>query len=119
MGLFGVIGSTPVFWTSKRQPCVQTLTFDATFTALKMGVEEAVALRYHLGAMSVNVSKPAPIFVDNMSVVLNASNPGSTLNKKTVALSYHFVQEHAATNVVEICKIDSADNFADPFAKSM
>eukprot|EP00957_Ditylum_brightwellii_P011550 873295-Ditylum_brightwellii.AAC.1 len=69
--------------------------------------------------MGVKVSKPTPIFVDNMSVLLNANNPGSMLNKKTVALSYHFVWEHVATNAVEICKINSADNFTDPFTKPM
>eukprot|EP00957_Ditylum_brightwellii_P140561 10709182-Ditylum_brightwellii.AAC.1 len=69
--------------------------------------------------MGVKVSNPTPIFVDNMSVVLNARNPGSTLNKKTVALFYHFVREHVASNVVEICKINSVNNFADPFTKSM
>eukprot|EP00957_Ditylum_brightwellii_P155307 11823023-Ditylum_brightwellii.AAC.1 len=34
-GLFGVIGSTPVLWISKRQPCVQASTFGAKFKALK------------------------------------------------------------------------------------
>jgi hypothetical protein len=67
--------------------------------------------------MGVKASKPTPIFVDNMSVVLNASNPGSTLNKKSVALSYHFVREHVAKSVAKIQKIDSAGNYADPFTK--
>eukprot|EP00957_Ditylum_brightwellii_P098508 7504058-Ditylum_brightwellii.AAC.1 len=63
------------------------------------------------------VSVPTPIFVDNMSVLLKSTNPGSTLNKKTVALLYHFVREHVADGVVEIRKIDTDDNFADPFTK--
>jgi hypothetical protein len=50
-----------------------------------------------------------------MGVVLNASNPGSPLNKKSVALSYHFVQDHVANVVMEVRKIDTADNYADPF----
>eukprot|EP00957_Ditylum_brightwellii_P064882 4922194-Ditylum_brightwellii.AAC.1 len=54
-----------------------------------------------------------------MSVVLNATNPGSTLIKKTVALLYHFVREHAANGVVEIRKIDTDNNFADPFTKPL
>jgi hypothetical protein len=69
--------------------------------------------------MGINVSKPTPVFVDNMGVVLNASNPGSTLNKKSVALSYHFVREHVANDVVEIRKIDTKDNYADPFTKAL
>jgi hypothetical protein len=69
--------------------------------------------------MGVKVTKPTPIFVDNLSVVLNAQNPGSTLNKKWIALAYHFVREHVANGVVEIRKIASADNYADPFTKGM
>jgi hypothetical protein len=69
--------------------------------------------------MGVKAFKPTPIFVDNMSVVLNASNPGSTLNKKSVALLYHFVREHVANSVAKIRKIDSAGNYADPFTKAL
>eukprot|EP00957_Ditylum_brightwellii_P100379 7651217-Ditylum_brightwellii.AAC.1 len=54
-----------------------------------------------------------------MSIVLNATNPSSILNKKTVALSYHFVRKHVANDMVEICKIASEDNFADPFTKAI
>jgi hypothetical protein len=70
-------------------------------------------------AMGITVSKPTNIWVDNMAVILNATNPGSTLNKKHVALAYHFVREHVANDVVEVRKVDSADNYADPFTKAL
>eukprot|EP00957_Ditylum_brightwellii_P210499 15365052-Ditylum_brightwellii.AAC.1 len=54
-----------------------------------------------------------------MGVVLNATNLGSTLNKKNVALAYHFVREHVACGVVKIREMDSEDNFADPFKKAL
>lgn len=117
--LLGFVGSTPIIWQSKRQTSVQTSSFGAEFTALKKAVEEVVSLRYHLRAMGVQVSKPSPIYVDNMSVVLNASNPGSTLNKKTVALCYHFVREHVANDVCRIRKIDTKENYADPLSKAL
>jgi hypothetical protein len=69
--------------------------------------------------MGIKVSKATPIYVDNMSVVLNASNPGSTLNKKAIALAYHYVREHVANKVIEIRKIESAENYADPFTKAL
>eukprot|EP00957_Ditylum_brightwellii_P016734 1259679-Ditylum_brightwellii.AAC.1 len=93
--------------------------FGAEFTALKSVVEEAVLLHYHLRLMGVKVSKATPIFVDNMSDVLNATNLGSTLNKKTVSMLYHFVREHVAKGVIEVSKIDSEENFADPFTKTL
>ena len=45
-------------------------------------------------------------------MVLNVNNPGITLNKKTVALSYHFVRKHVSKNVVEARKIQTRTNFA-------
>lgn len=118
-GLFATLGSTPISWRSKRQTSVQTSTFGAEFTALKAGVEEAITIRYHLRSMGVTVSKSTPIWVDNMSVVMNATNPGSSLNKKAIALSYHFVREHQAQSVISVRKIDTKDNYADPFMKAL
>jgi len=118
-GLLGFVGSTPVIWSSKRQSNVQTSTFGAEFTALKKAVEEATAMRYHLRSMGVKVEKPTPIYVDNMLVVLNASNPGSALNKKAIALSYHYTREHVANNVIEIRKIESEQNCSDPMTKAL
>eukprot|EP00957_Ditylum_brightwellii_P028930 2185603-Ditylum_brightwellii.AAC.3 len=90
-GLFTFVGSTPVSLMSKQQVCVHTSTFGAEFTALlKKAVKEAVTLWYHLRSMGVRMSKPNPIYVNNMNVILNATDPDSTLNKKTVALLYHF-----------------------------
>ena len=98
---------------------MQTSTFGAEFTALKKAVEEYVMLRYHLRSMGVKVTKPTYIYEDNMGVILNATNPGSTLNKKHVALAYHFVREHVANGVCEIRKVHTSDNFADLFTKAL
>jgi len=54
-----------------------------------------------------------------MSVVLNASNPGSTLNKKAIALLCHYTQEHVTNNVIEIKKIMSEQNYSDPMTKAL
>ena len=118
-GLLAMAGSTPVTWSSKRQLSVQTATFTAEFTALKTAVEECISLRYHLRSMGVMVSKPTPIWVDNMGVVLNATNPASPLNKKVIALAYHFVREHQANQVISIRKIATEDNYADPWTKAL
>ena len=101
-GLIIFVGCTPVTYLSKRQASVQTSTFGAEFTALKTSVEEVVAIRYYLQSMGVLVTKATPIFCDNMGVILNAANPGSSLNKKAIALSYHFVREHQAGGVINI-----------------
>ena len=65
------------------------------------------------------VTQPAKIYCGNMGVVINSSNPVSTLNKKTIALAYHFTREHIANNVVKIRKVDTEDNYADPLTKAL
>ena len=104
---------------SKRQQTVQTSTFRAEFKALRTAVENTVMIHYYLRSMGVKVSKPSTIYADNEGVFLNSVSPASFLNKNFLALSYHFVQEHVANNVIKIVKINSKDNYADPFTKGM
>ena len=69
--------------------------------------------------MGVKVEKPTPIYVDDMSAVLNASNRGNTLNKKAIALSHHYTREHVANNVIKIRKIESSQSYSYPMTKSL
>ena len=118
-GLIAFVGSTPVYWKSKRQTSVHTSTFGAEFTALKAAVELAITLRYHLRSMGIKVTHPTSIYADNQSVCINATNPASSLNKKAVALAYHFVRQHQAGEVVTIYHIKSEDNYADLLTKPL
>ena len=52
-------------------------------------------------------------------MVLNASNTGSTLNKKHIVLAYHFIRENVANNVVKIRKVDTKDDYAGTFTKAL
>ena len=118
-GILAFVGSTPVYWKSTRQTSVQTSTFGSEFTALKKAVEVAITIRYHLRSMGIKVEKPTKIFVDNKSVFLNIANPASTLNKKAIALAYHFVREHQAGGVIEALHIKSEDNYSDCLTKAL
>eukprot|EP00957_Ditylum_brightwellii_P126708 9657560-Ditylum_brightwellii.AAC.1 len=52
-GLFTMVCLMHMTWLSKRQKSVHTSTFGAEVTALKVAVEEAVMLRYHLKSMGI------------------------------------------------------------------
>ena len=62
--------------------------------------------------MGVKVTQPVKIYCDNMGVVINSSNPVSSLNKKTTTLAYHFTREYVANNNTE-------DNQADSLTRSL
>ena len=90
-GIFVLVGSPPTVWKSKRQPSLQTSTFRTEFTALRTAVEDTVIICYYLRNIGVKVSKPSMIYVNNEELFLNSVSPASLLNKKLLALSYHFV----------------------------
>ena len=76
--------------------------------------------RYCLGGhRGVHVTKTTPIYADNQGVIINATDPSSSLNKKTVMLAYHFVREHQAGKVISVRKIRSEDNVSDPLTKPL
>ena len=112
-GILAFVGSTPVYWKSTRQTAVQTSTFGTEFIAMKKAVEVIVMLRYYLRSMGVEVSQRTRLHVDNVSVYLNVANPASSLNKKAIALAYHFVREHQSRKVIYAQHIRSEDNYAD------
>ena len=118
-GMISFVGQTPIYWSSKRQGAVQTTTFGAEFTALKKAVEEAVTMRYYLRSMGVLVTKPSVIYGDNLSAIVNVTDPGSQLNKKYLALSYHYCREHFSAGIVDIRKIDGKDNCSDALTKAL
>ena len=54
-----------------------------------------------------------------MSVLINTTEPSSTLKKKYIALAYHFCREQVAADVVEIRKIDTKSNLSDALTKGL
>ena len=118
-GLIVFVGRTPIYYQAKRQASVQSATFGAEFIALKKGVEEAITTRYYLRAMGVHVSKPTIIYGDNLSAINNVITPGSQLQKKYLALAYHFCREHFSAGIVSIRKIPSKDNYSDAMTKAL
>ena len=69
--------------------------------------------------MGITVNEPSCVYVDNRATTLNTNDPGSTLNKKYIALAYHFVREHVSGKVVKVHKIKTEDSYADPFTKAL
>ena len=56
---------------------------------------------------------------DNLSVITNATNPGSALKKNYLALAYHFCRKYYSAGIIDIRKIDTKDNFADAYTKAL
>ena len=73
--LFGLVGSSPVTWSIRRQGYVVSSTYATEFSALRTATEEAQSLCCMLLCLGCNVPSDGScltrIFGDNLSVILN------------------------------------------------
>jgi hypothetical protein len=93
--------------------------YGAEFLALKTGMEASRGLRYKLRMMGIPVEEPTYTYVDNMSVVHNASRPESTLKKKSNAICYNYCRESCAMGEHLVGHVPSELNPSDICTKIM
>ena len=103
-GITIFVQNAPITWFSKRQNTVEAEKFGSEFFALRIFKELIVALRYKLRMFGVPLDGPADIFCDNRGVVMNASKPQSTLQKKHNAINYHTVCEADEAGISRVGK---------------
>jgi hypothetical protein len=118
-GFIVFLNKAPIYWSSKKQNSCETSTFGSEFVAMKQATEYVRGLRYKLRMMGITVDEPAFVFGDNQSVLVNTTNPASTLKKKSNAIAYHFVQEGCARDEWRTAYINTNDNFADLLMKPL
>ena len=69
--------------------------------------------------MGIPCTKPAYVFGDNQSVLVNSSNPFSQLKKKSSSVAYHFVREGVAKKEWMVSYINTHENLADLLTKPL
>lgn len=68
---------------------------------------------------SLEINKAIRIYEDNSSAILIAKYGNFTKNSRYIEVQYHFVNENYENNKIEVIKIDSENNVADLFTKSL
>ena len=82
------------------QGSIEGAMFRSEFMAMKTAVEANWGFCYKLQMMGVPLDGLTYIYGDNMSILHNVGNPGSTLKKKSNSIAYHMVQEAMAIDEV-------------------
>ena len=93
-----MLNNAPIYWYSKKQSKIETRNFESEFMAMKQGAEYLRGLLYKLHMFVIPVDEPVYINVDNKSVLVNSSAPGSMLKKKSQIIAFHFIREGCATD---------------------
>ena len=67
----------------------------------------------------LEVNKPMTLYRDNSGTVANSKEPRSYKCSKYIERKYHLIRDIVERGDVDVQKISSHDNIADPFTKAL
>ena len=110
-----------VVWRSVKQSCIADSTMEAEYVAACEAAKEAVWLRKFLMDLEVvpEAEQPMTLFCDNSRAVANSKEPRSHKRSKHIERKYHLIRDIVERGDVEVKKISTHDNIADPMTKTL
>ena len=120
-GAVFTLGGGAVVWRSIKQSCVADSTMEAEYIAACEAAKESVWLKKFYNDLEVvlGVDKPMELYCDNSAAVANSKEPRSHKTGKHIESKYHLIREIVSGGDVQVMKIASDDNLADPFTKTL
>lgn len=118
-GYISLYASSPVTWSSRKQPTVALSTMEAEFMALARTTCEVLWLRQLSQELGIQNHTPTRIQADNQSAICFAENANFHARSKHIDIRYHFVRERVASHEVELSHCASEDNLADILTKAL
>lgn len=108
-----------VYWKSKKQDIVTKSSTEAEYVALSECVSEVKLIRELLKDFGIMIKNPISIYEDNAGAISISKFGNLTKNSKYIETHYHFVNENYLKGFIDVIKIDSEENPADIFTKSL
>nr|GFC59235.1 hypothetical protein [Tanacetum cinerariifolium] len=105
---------------SKQSTTAQHAT-EAEYIAAAEAAKEAVWIRkfvYELGIVPSN-NYPIEMNCDNTAAISMAKEPGIMKGARNFQRNFHYVCECVETGKIEMLKVHTYDNLADPFTKAL
>jgi hypothetical protein len=94
---------------------------EAEYVAACEAAKEAVWLRKFLIDLEVvpDAEQPMTLYCDNSGAVANSKEPRSHKRSKHIERKYHLIRDIVERGDVEVMKISTHDNIADPLTKTL
>ncbi|KAK8597289.1 hypothetical protein V6N12_065760 [Hibiscus sabdariffa] len=110
-----------VSWKSSKQDTVADSTTEAEYVAASEATKEAVRIKKFVTELGVvpSISDAMELYFDNNGAIAQAKEPRSHQRSKHILRRFHLVREIIDRGDVEICKVHTDDNIADPLTKPL
>ncbi|KAG8489272.1 hypothetical protein CXB51_017288 [Gossypium anomalum] len=110
-----------VSWKSSKQSTVADSTTEAEYIAASEVAKEAVWIKKFITELGVvpSISDAIELRCDNNGAIAQAKEPRSHQRSKHILRRYHLIREIIDRGDVEICRVPTDDNIADPLTKPL
>ena len=93
-------------------------TTEAEYIAVGHGGAQIIWLKHQLLAYGIKLSK-VPLYCDNTSAINLTKNPIQHSKTKHIEIRHHFVRDHVQKGDCEIQFVETENQLADLFTKSL
>ncbi|KAK9036765.1 hypothetical protein V6N11_021693 [Hibiscus sabdariffa] len=110
-----------VSWMSPKQDTVADSTTEAEYIAASEAAKEVVWIKKFISEVGVvpSISNAVGLYCDNNGAIAQAKEPRSHQRSKHILRRFHLIREIIDRGDVEICKVHTYDNIADPLTKPL
>ncbi|GJZ17822.1 hypothetical protein Tco_0553945 [Tanacetum coccineum] len=108
-------------WKSSKQSTIATSATEAEYIAASKAAIEAVWIRKFISGLGIvpTINEPIKMFCDNSAALLIANELGVQKGARHYYRRYHYVRECIELGEINLLKVHTDDNLADPFTKAL
>nr|GEW67764.1 hypothetical protein [Tanacetum cinerariifolium] len=116
-----VLNGGAVVWKRFKQSTTAQHVTEAEYIAASEAAKEAVLIRKFIDKLGVVPSNDYPIKMncDNSAAIIMAKELGIQKGARHFKRKYHYVRKCIETGEIDIVKVHTDDNLADPFMKAL
>ena len=116
-----ILNGEAVSWKSSKQQIIADLTTEAEYIAASEVTKEAIWMKKFIMKLGVilMIERPIPLYCDNTGAVIQVKEPRSHHRSKHILKRFHLVREIVERQDIILEQIETKNNIADPFTKTL